>query len=80
MKFLVRCSYLEIYNEEIHDLLVDPKSHGHGGQRKLELKEDPQKGVFVKDLSCLIVKSIPEIEKAMLFGTNNRKTASTNMN
>jgi hypothetical protein len=23
-KFLVRCSYLEIYNEEIHDLLVDP--------------------------------------------------------
>ena len=23
MKFLVRCSYLEIYNEEIHDLLVD---------------------------------------------------------
>jgi len=23
MKFLVRCSYLEIYNEEIHDLLVE---------------------------------------------------------
>jgi len=22
MKFLVRCSYLELYNEEIHDLLV----------------------------------------------------------
>jgi kinesin family protein 3/17 len=26
-KFLVRCSYLEIYNEEVHDLLID--SH-HG--------------------------------------------------
>lgn len=24
MKFLVRCSYLEIYSEEIHDLLADP--------------------------------------------------------
>ena len=24
-KFLVRCSYLEIYNESIKDLLVDPK-------------------------------------------------------
>jgi hypothetical protein len=34
----------------------------------------------VKDLTCCIVKSIPEIEKAMTYGTSNRKTASTNMN
>lgn len=76
-KFLVRCSYLEIYNEEIHDLLVD---NGRGQPAKLELKEDPNKGVFVKDLNCLIVKSIPEIERAMNFGTNNRKVAETQMN
>ena len=73
-KFLVRCSYLEIYNEEIHDLLVD---NGRGQPAKLELKEDPNKGVFVKDLNCLIVKSIPEIERAMNFGTSNRKVAET---
>jgi kinesin family protein 3/17 len=77
MKFLVRCSYLEIYNEEIHDLLVD---NGRGAPAKLELKEDSNKGVFVKDLNCIIVKSIPEIERAMNFGTNNRKVAETNMN
>ena len=77
MKFLVRCSYLEIYNEEIHDLLVD---NGKAAPNKLELKEDPNKGLFVKDLNCLIVKSIPEIEKAMNFGTNNRKVAETAMN
>jgi len=42
MKFLVRCSYLEIYNEEIHDLLVDQNQKGAGAlERKLELKEDP---------------------------------------
>ena len=76
-KFLVRCSYLEIYNEEIHDLLVDP---GRGQPAKLELKEDPNKGVFVKDLNCIIVKSIPEIEKAMNFGTDHRKVAETQMN
>jgi len=29
MKFLVRCSYLEIYNEEIHDLLVEGKNINH---------------------------------------------------
>jgi len=70
MKFLVRCSYLEIYNEEIHDLLEEKNNLGPGQQqRKLDLKEDPQKGVFVKDLTCIIVKSIPEIERAMEFGT-----------
>jgi hypothetical protein len=34
--------------------------------KKLDLKEDPNKGVFVKDLTCFIVKSIPEIEKIMV--------------
>ena len=47
---------------------------------KLDLKEDPTKGVFVKDLTCIIVKSIPEIEKLMNYGSAQRKTASTNMN
>lgn len=59
MKFLVRCSYLEIYNEDIRDLL------GKNVEIKLDLKEDPNKGVFVKDLTCCIVKSIVEIEKLM---------------
>ena len=41
MKYLVHASYLEIYNEEIRDLLgVDIK-------KKLELKEHPDKGVYV---------------------------------
>ena len=56
MRFLVRCSYLEIYNEDIRDLL------SKNVDAKLELKEDPNKGVFVKDLTCFIVKTIEEIE------------------
>jgi len=46
----------------------------------LDLKEDKDKGIYVKDLTHTIVKSIPEIDKAMTFGTANRKTASTAMN
>ena len=34
----------------------------------------------MKGLTQGIVKSIDEIEKAMLYGTSNRKTASTAMN
>ena len=40
MKFLVRCSYLEIYNEEVHDLLTEHKK-GSGAEKKLDVKEDP---------------------------------------
>ena len=78
MKFLVRCSYLEIYNEDICDLLSksrDPSS------QKLELKDDPNRGgVYVKDLTCCIVKSIPEIERLMEYGTAQRKVGATAMN
>jgi kinesin family protein 3/17 len=38
------------------------------------------KGVFVKNLSTIIVKSIPEIESYMDAGTLNRKTGETAMN
>lgn len=31
-------------------------------------------------MTCLIVKSIPEIERAMSIGNGNRKTAETEMN
>jgi kinesin family protein 3/17 len=47
---------------------------------KLEVKENPDKGIFVKDLKQIIVKSIPDIESAMNFGTGNRRTAATLMN
>ena len=44
------------------------------------MKENPDKGVYVKDLTTCIVKSIPEIEKYMDHGTTNRKTGETAMN
>jgi hypothetical protein len=77
-RFLVRCSFLEIYNEEVYDLLVDTKKNVQ--PTKLEIKENPDKGIFVKDLKQVIVKSIQEMEGLMWQGTNNRKTASTLMN
>lgn len=73
-KFLVRASYLEIYNEEIRDLLSkNPKA-------KLELKDHPDGGVFVKDLSNLVVKTVEELQKVMNMGQSNRSVASTLMN
>jgi kinesin family protein 3/17 len=73
-KFLIRCSYLEIYNENIRDLLSKT------ADKKLDIKENPDKGVFVKDLTTCIVKSIPEIEAFMDHGTLKRMTGETAMN
>merc|ERR1719238_2401618 len=73
-KFLVRASYLEIYNEEIRDLLSkNPKA-------KLDLKDHPDGGVFVKDLSNLIVKGVSDLRQVMEVGQRNRSVASTLMN
>ena len=72
-KFLVRASFIEIYMEEIKDLLGNT-------DQKCELKENPQKGVYVKDLTIATVKSIPEIEKLMERGNKLRQVGQTAMN
>lgn len=47
-RYLVRCSYLEIYNEDVFDLLSEHKRNVQ--PPKLEIKENPDKGIYVKDL------------------------------
>lgn len=73
-QFLVRASYLEIYNEEVRDLLSkNPKN-------RLELKEKPDTGVYVKDLSYFAVKGVSEIKEVMTIGIKNRSVGETLMN
>ncbi|XP_039611630.1 kinesin-like protein KIF17 isoform X1 [Polypterus senegalus] len=73
-KFLVRASYLEIYNEEIRDLL------GQDTKQKLELKEHPEQGVYVRGLSHHTVHSVRECEVIMEQGWKNRSVGYTLMN
>nr|XP_051713964.1 kinesin-like protein KIF17 [Oryctolagus cuniculus] len=73
-KFLVRASYLEIYNEDVRDLL------GANTKQKLELKEHPEKGVYVKGLSMHTVHSVAQCERVMETGWKNRSVGYTLMN
>lgn len=73
-QYLVRASYLEIYQEEIRDLLSKDQA------KRLELKERPDTGVYVKDLSSFVTKSVKEIEHVMNVGNQNRSVGATNMN
>jgi len=74
-RYLVRASYLEIYQEEIRDLLS--KDHL---TKRLELRERPDCGVYVKDLSPFVCKGRAEIDHVMTVGNANRTVGATNMN
>ncbi len=76
-EFLVRISYIEIYNEEIKDLLEPVKKNG---QKQLRIKDDKKKGPVVDNLKEQIVT---DPEQAMSFiakGEGNRSYGSTSMN
>ncbi|XP_052794799.1 kinesin-like protein KIF3A [Mya arenaria] len=73
-RFLVRVSYLEIYNEDVRDLL------GKDQNQRLEVKERPDIGVYVKDLSAFVVNNADDMDRIMTLGNKNRMTGATNMN
>ncbi|PPE00697.1 hypothetical protein GOBAR_DD02276 [Gossypium barbadense] len=72
-EFEVTCSYLEVYNEVIYDLLE--KSSG-----SLELREDPEHGIVVAGLRCIKVHSADKILELLNLGNSRRKTESTEAN
>ncbi|RLM84956.1 hypothetical protein C2845_PM04G12870 [Panicum miliaceum] len=72
-EFLVRMSYMEIYNEEINDLLVPE-------HRKLQIHESSEKGIFVAGLREEIVTCAEQVMDFMSFGESHRHIGETNMN
>ena len=58
-QYLVRATYLEIYQEEVRDLL------SKNPNQRLEVKESAEKGVYVKGLVQFVVKSIAEINSVL---------------
>eukprot|EP00892_Ulva_mutabilis_P011777 jgi/Ulvmu1/8972/UM005_0063.1 len=72
-QYLVRVSYLQIYNEVISDLLKTDRSN-------LNIREDARRGVYVDKLSEWVVRSEVELLELMALGSKNRMTGSTKMN
>ncbi|CAM6086375.1 unnamed protein product [Calypogeia fissa] len=72
-EFLIRVSYMEIYNEEINDLFA-PEN------RRLRIHENLEKGIFVAGLREEIVDSPEQVFNLLEFGENHRHFGETNMN
>jgi len=77
-KFLICCSFLEIYNEIVYDLLV-PRGK-NTPKTGLEIREGKGIGVYVKDLQEIVVDSSDKVLKLIDQGFEHRATAATQMN
>ncbi|CAM9881919.1 unnamed protein product, partial [Chrysoparadoxa australica] len=84
--FLVTCSYFEIYNEVVYDLL-DPDNRTKKGAG-LEVKEHPVLGIFVKasskrgkaGLQEMVTDSPAQMSQLIMQGMASRTVGSTAMN
>ncbi|KAI3686992.1 hypothetical protein L1987_80682 [Smallanthus sonchifolius] len=73
LKYSCKCSFLEIYNEQITDLL-EPSS------TNLQLREGLKEGMYVENLTEYNAETTDEVLKLLLQGAANRKVAGTDMN
>ena len=71
--FIIRVSYLQIYNESIDDLLKSEKKH-------LSIRESQKKGIYVEGLSEWAVCSPNDIYALLERGAQSRTKAQTKMN
>ena len=72
-EYTIKLWYLEIYNENIRDLLVNNSDN-------LDLREDPNKGLVVSGITEINPKSSEHILNILKKGNKNRTTESTNAN
>ncbi|XP_018427640.1 PREDICTED: chromosome-associated kinesin KIF4A [Nanorana parkeri] len=75
-EFLLRVSYLEIYNEEILDLLFTPRDK----TCPISIREDPKEGIKICGLTERDVKTALDMVSCLEQGNSSRTVASTAMN
>lgn len=81
VEYLINCSYIEIYNENIFDLLDDEDSSMlNGKRRKLNIREDLKNGVYIEGVKEEAVGSLKESMDLLIRGARNRHIGSTSMN
>ncbi|KAI4103290.1 MAG: hypothetical protein L6R37_003918 [Teloschistes peruensis] len=83
-EFLLRVSYLEIYNERIHDLLSPAAAGGSvpgvPPPEEIKLREDSKRGVYASPLKEEIVQSPTQLLRVIARGDHSRRTRSTQYN
>ncbi|DAZ99258.1 TPA: hypothetical protein N0F65_008125, partial [Lagenidium giganteum] len=72
---MVYCSFVQIYNEHIYDLLRDGNM-----DKPLDIHEDRRNGIYVEGLSEYAVRSVADCLALLQCGEQHRAVRSTHMN
>ena len=73
--YSVKASFFEIYKERIHDLLTD-----EGSAPGLNLRENPERGVFIENLSDRSFDNAELLGEALNVAMQKRRINETSMN
>jgi kinesin family protein 5 len=71
-KFMVQCSYVEVYNNALNDLL--------GAKQNLQMRDRPNTGITVEGLTYETVTSSQQVMAALAQGNTRRVVAAMKMN
>ncbi|OIW14678.1 hypothetical protein TanjilG_33020 [Lupinus angustifolius] len=73
LNYHCHCSFLEIYNEQITDLL-------NPNQKNLQIREDVKSGVYVENLTEENVATMKDVTRLLIKGLSNRRIGATSIN
>ena len=75
-EYIIKLWYAEIYNENIRDLL----SNKNEKSENLDLREDPDEGIIINNITEVITNSMKEILNLIIKGNKNRTVEETDAN
>ncbi|KAI0393529.1 kinesin-domain-containing protein [Xylariaceae sp. FL0594] len=75
----LKASYVEIYNEQLRDLLV-PESVGPHERTPVTIREDTKGNIILTGLHQVDINSVDDLMNALNFGSSIRQTDATAVN
>lgn len=73
MKFSLKCAMMEVYNENLYDLLVSERT-------PLNIRQNPNKTVYAENLTEREIREPEDVTKVIAEADSNRSVACTKMN